>query len=280
MATTTNDIAPEDGRDWLRKAARVGYFARGLVYLIIGYFAFRAAFASGSALDTKDAIEVIAGANFGSVLLVVMIVGLLAFAAWRVVQAVWDIDDHGSGFKGYGVRGGMIVSASATIALALYAVTLLTGFSVGGGSGGGDGGGAKAGVIAYAYEQGYGLWLTYIIAAALAAAAIGYAVKGVMAKFEEHMSIPEDKRWFLKPVCQFGLIARSAVFLVIAGLLATGAAQYSSSDTPGIHSALVEISSWSYGWLLLSLTGLGLIAFGISSFTEGAYRRIVLPDEA
>ncbi|WAP69599.1 DUF1206 domain-containing protein [Jiella pelagia] len=276
MSTTTNDIAPEDGRGWLRRAARVGYFARGLVYVIIGYFAFRAAFASGSALDTKDAIEVIAGAGFGSVLLVVTIVGLFAFAAWRVIQAIWDVDDHGSGFKGYGVRAGMIVSAIATTALALYAVTLLIGF----GGGGGEGGGAKAGVIAYAYEQGYGIWLTYLIAAGIAAAAIAYFIKGVMAKFEDHMSIPQDKRWILKPVCQFGLIARSAVFVVIAGLLVKGAAGYTQDDTPGIHTALVEISSWSYGWLLLSLTGLGLIAFGISSFTEGTYRRIVLPDEA
>tara|TARA_R110002020_G_scaffold27482_2_gene88535 strand:- start:305 stop:1144 length:840 start_codon:yes stop_codon:yes gene_type:complete len=279
MPSTTKDIAPEDGRGWLRRAARVGYFARGLVYMIIGYFAFRAAFATGSALDSKDAIEVIAGAGFGSILLIVTILGLFAFAAWRVIQAIWDIDDHGSGLKGYGVRAGMLVSAIATAALALYAVTLLTGFSVGGG-GEGDGGGAKAGVIAYAYEQGYGLWLTYLVAAGIAAAAIGYMVKGIMAKFEEYMSIPQDKRWILKPVCQFGLVARSAVFLVIAGLLVTGASGYSKGDTPGVHSALVEISSWSYGWLLLALTGLGLIAFGISAFTEGAYRRIILPDEA
>lgn len=278
MSTTTDDIAPQNGRGWLRSAARVGYFARGLVYVIIGYFAFRAAFASGSALDTKDAIEVIAGAGFGSILLVVTIVGLVAFAGWRVIQAFWDIDNHGSGFKGYGARAGMIVSAIAALALALYAVTLLTGFSVGGSGGGG--GSAKAGVVAYAYEQGYGIWLTYLVAAGIVAAAIGYFVKGFMAKFEEHMTIPQDRRWILKPVCQFGLIARSAVFVVIAGLLVNGAAGYSEDDTPGIHTALVEISSWSYGWLLLSLTGLGLIAFGISSFTEGTYRRIVLPDEA
>ena len=51
-------------------------------------------------------------------------------------------------------------------------------------------------------------------------------------------------------------------FVVIAGLLVTGAAGYSSGDTPGLDAALQEISGWSFGWLFLSLTGLGLIAFG------------------
>ncbi|MBO0905412.1 DUF1206 domain-containing protein [Jiella sonneratiae] len=272
MSSISSGFQPDDGRAWLKGAARAGYFARGLVFAIVGYFAFRAAFASGQTLDTKDAIEVIAGSVFGTILLAAIVVGLAAFAAWRMVQVTLDVDGHGTGAKGLFVRAGLLVSAFSYGALALYAGSLLTGL----GSGGGDGGGG-GGVISYAYEKGFGIWVTYAVAAGMAAAAIAHFVKAVKAGFERYMSIPDDRQWAVKPICQFGLIARGTTFVVIAGLLATGAAGYKSGDTPGLDAALAEIASWSFGWLLLSLTGLGLIAFGLYCFAESWYRRINMP---
>ncbi|MCE7027044.1 DUF1206 domain-containing protein [Jiella avicenniae] len=272
MTRTIDSLTPEDGKDWLKSAARAGYAARGLVFLIVGYFSFRAAFASGEAMDTKDAIEVIAGSGFGVVLLVVMVLALAAFAVWRLIQVVMDVDRHGTGAKGLFVRAGLLISAFSYGGLALYATTLLLGSASDGGGGG------KSGVIAYAYEQGYGVWVTYLIAAGMAAAAIAHVVKAAKAGFEKYMAIPEDRRWLLKPVCQFGLTARALTFVVLAGLLATGAAGYSSGDTPGLDAALQEIAGWSFGWLFLSLTGLGLIAFGVYSIAEAIYRRITIPN--
>lgn len=273
MTLKTDGMTPQDGKGWLTTAARAGYAARGLVFLIVGYFAFRAAFAAGEAMDTEDAIEVIAGSGFGALLLGAMVIALAAFCGWRLIQVLMDVDNHGTDSKGLFVRAGLAISAFSYGALAIFAVTMLIGSG-----GGGGGGGGKQSVIAYAYEQGYGVWLTYLIAAGMAAAAIAHIVKALKAGFEKYMAIPEDRRWLLKPVCQFGLIARAVTFVVIAGLLVTGAAGYSSGDTPGLDAALQEISGWSFGWLFLSLTGLGLIAFGIYSIAEAVYRRINMPD--
>ncbi|NDW03561.1 DUF1206 domain-containing protein [Jiella pacifica] len=277
MTSTIDRITPQDGKGWLKSAARAGYAARGFVFLIVGYFSFRAAFASGEAMDSKDALEVIAGSGFGVALLAVMVLALAAFAIWRLIQVFMDVDHHGKDAKGLFVRAGLLISAFSYGGLAFYATTLLLG-SASEGGGGGGGGGGKTGAIAYAYEQGYGVWLTYLIAAGMAAAAIAHIVKAAKAGFEKYMAIPGDRRWLLKPVCQFGLTARALTFVVIAGLLATGAAGYSSGDTPGLDAALQEISGWSFGWLFLSLTGLGLIAFGIYSVMEAVYRRINMPD--
>ncbi|MAU98412.1 MAG: hypothetical protein CMP81_21440 [Fulvimarina sp.] len=273
MTLKTDGMTPQDGKGWLTTAARAGYAARGLVFLIVGYFAFRAAFAAGEAMDTEDAIEVIAGSGFGALLLGAMVIALAAFCGWRLIQVLMDVDNHGTDAKGLFVRAGLAISAFSYGALAIFAVTMLIGSG-----GGGGGGGGKQSVIAYAYEQGYGVWLTYLIAAGMAAAAIAHIVKALKAGFEKYMAIPEDRRRLLKPVCQFGLIARAVTFVVIAGLLVTGAAGYSSGDTPGLDAALQEISGWSFGWLFLSLTGLGLIAFGIYSIAEAVYRRINMPD--
>lgn len=255
----------DDNRAWLRHAARAGYVARGAVFLIIGYFAFRAAFASGEAMDSKDAVGQIAGSAFGTILLGLLVLALSCFAAWRIVQVVFDVDHHGTDTKGLFVRVGLIFSALAYGALAFYAASLLIGMARGGGSNG---------LVAKAYEAGYGVWLTYLIAAGMAAAGAAHIFKGAKAGFEKYMEIPEGVRSWLTPVCQFGLIARGVTFLVLAGLLFSGAASYASGDTPGLDTALAAMEGWSYGWALLSLTGLGLMAFGIYALAEALYRRI------
>lgn len=257
-----------DNREWLERAARAGYFARGAVFLIIGYFAFRAAFASGSSMGSQDAVDQIAGASIGMVLLWLLVMALAFFAIWRVIQSLFDVDRHGTDAKGLAVRAGLLGSAVAYGALAFYAGSLAVGSD-----GQSSGSGAGSNLIGKAYEAGYGVWLTYAIAVVVIGVGAAHIYKGAKAGFEKYMSIPLKYRDWLKPVCQFGLIARGLTFFVIAFLLFKGASAY-SGGAPGLEDALNAIASWSYGWLLLSLTGLGLIAFGVYGVTEGIYRRI------
>ena len=223
MSTAENLV--RNNRSWLRYAARAGYGARGLVFVIIGYFAMRAAYATGKALGTKDAIDAVAGSAFGTIALVVLVLGLIFFAIWRLLQVLFDIDDHGLGPKGLFVRAGLTISMFAYGALAFYAFGLLTGIA--GRSGSGDGG-----LISKAYAAGYGVLVTYVVAAGMAAAGVAHLVKGIKAGFRKYMDIPSDHATWLSPVCRFGLIARGVTFFILAGLLFDGAVTYSDGDKP------------------------------------------------
>ena len=257
-----------DHQDAMRKAARAGYAARGAVFLIVGYFAFRAAFAAGRAMSMKDAVDTIAGSIFGTALLALLVLSLAAFTAWRLIQVFFDVDRHGTDAKGLFVRAGLLVSAFAYGGLAAYAASILFGLGSGSGGGGADS------VIAAAYEAGYGRWLTLAVAVGMAAAGVAHLVKGFKAGFEKFMNIPGRIETWLKPLCQFGLIARGVTFFVLAGLLFTGVVSYTAGSKPGLETALREVSSWSFGWVLLSVIGAGLMAFGLYAVAEAIYRRV------
>jgi hypothetical protein len=253
---------------WIEKAARAGYAARGIVFLIIGYFAFKASYSTGRTMGSKDAVQFVFGTAGGIVLLVALVLALAAFAGWRLLQAVRDVDRHGSDAKGMAVRLGLAGSAVSYAALTAFAGALVAG--VGTSS---DGGGAH-GVVAKAFEAGWGRALTYLVCALLVAVGLAHLVKGGTASFEKFMAIPADKRRWLRPVCQFGLIARGLTFLLLAYLVGTGVASLEDGRTPGLATALDAMSGWRLGWVFLAATGLGLIAFGAYAFAEARYRRI------
>jgi hypothetical protein len=266
---SSGEMVREGGKGGLEAAARAGYAARGIVYLIIGGFAVRAAFAGGEAMGTKGAIETVFGSAFGTILLWVLVAALAGFAVWRLVQAFLDPDRLGSEAKGLAIRTALVGSALLHAALAIYAASLALGLGQNAGSGSGSGG-----MIAKAYEAGYGRWATYLASLIILAMGIAHIVKGVKAGFEKYMRIPQGTRRWLQPTCRFGLIARGVTFLVIAFLLFTGAARYSEGDTPGVDAALSTMAGWPFGWLLFAATALGLVAFGIYALAEARYRKI------
>lgn len=73
--------------------ARAGYIARGVVHTIVGSFAVVAALGSGGRmLGMRGALQSILIQPFGVIMLLVVALGLLCFAAWRIAQAALDVD--------------------------------------------------------------------------------------------------------------------------------------------------------------------------------------------
>ncbi len=79
----------EAERKWTTRAGRLGFFARGIVFLIIGFFLIQAARLSdpSQARGLGGALETLAQQPYGPWLLGIVAIGLLAYGIFTIVQA-------------------------------------------------------------------------------------------------------------------------------------------------------------------------------------------------
>ena len=166
---------------WIDPAMRFGFAARGGVYLIVALLALAAALLGGAAEGTKGALEELLRQPFGQLLLGLVALGLLAYALYRVLSAVLDLDCYGRGFRGIAARLGMAASALTHAALAFYALSLIWRL-------GGNGGGEEA-LTAGLMAQPFGLWLVGLTGAAVVAAGGYYALKALRETYRRRMRL-------------------------------------------------------------------------------------------
>ena len=118
---------------WMSRLARLGYATKGVVYLIIGGLAAQLAIGhGGSATDQRGALQTIYAQPFGKFLLAIVALGLLGFALWCFIQALFDTEGKGRDAKGVIERLGYAMVGVSYGALAFGASQLVTGTGSGG----------------------------------------------------------------------------------------------------------------------------------------------------
>ncbi len=255
------------------KLARVGYLARGIVYLIIGWMAVQAGIAGGNPGETtgaKGALLEVLGQPFGKIMLGLLAIGLIGHALWRLVQAVLDADNHGTGAKGIAVRGGLLVSAVTHTLLAIFATGLITGYGGSGGTGGGD-------WTADVLGTGWGQWLVGLVGLAVIVAGLSQGYKAATGKYKDRLQIDVQKMRWLTPVCIFGLFSRGFVLVIIGVFFILSALHLSPWQAKGMKGALIALRRQPYGEVLFIVVAFGLIGFAVYSMVLARYRRIDSP---
>jgi hypothetical protein len=139
-------------------------------------------------------------------------------------------------------------------------------------TGGGDD--PTGGWLAAIHDAGLGWLLTYGVTALFLAVGAAHVVKGVRAGFEKYFRCGEDVMSWVRPLSRFGLIARGVVFIIIGVLVFSGGRAYDAASQPGVLEALQSVQSFSFGWIVLLVIALGLVAFGIYSLAEARYRHV------
>lgn len=244
--------------------ARAGYAARGVVYILLGYFALTTA--GGGNGGTTGVLRQIQEMPLGTILLVLVGLGLAGWGLYRLYGAAVDIQGKGSDAKGLGTRGGHALSGIAHLVLCFVALRL----AFGDGGGGGTGGGAqKAQAAATAEQLPMGDTLIVLIGIGFGLAALQQLVKAATASFMELLDprAPDLTEW----IGRAGYAARAVVFAALAWQILQVALGGGSAREAGIGGALNALRET--GWLYM-LVAIGLILFGIFSLVMARYRRI------
>lgn len=253
--------------------ARLGYAAKGVVYLIIGGLAAKLAIGQGgSATDQKGALQTIYEQPFGKFLLAVVAIGLLGFALWSFIQAIYDTE--GKGRKAKGIIG-RIGYAAVGIG---YGVTAYGAFSLVAGTGSG-GKGSTASTqdwTAQLLKLPFGQALVVIVGLIVLGVALYLYSKAANGKFRNKLnlaSVSTQVRKFLVYLGRLGYAALGVVFTIVGIFMIVAAVQFNSQQAKGLDTALKELLHLPFGPFLLGIVALGLIAYGAYSFVEARYRR-------
>ncbi len=251
-------------RDQFGLLTRLGFAARGLLYLVIAWLVLR----TGRTEDLHGALEYV-GEGSGKWLLIAMTAGFIAYGLWRLADAALNIEAHDDDNMGKVKRAGAAGSGLIYLFLAWQAIRLIT--SDGGGSGSG-GGGAQEGTQTALSLPGGGL-LVVIGAAILVGVGIYQLVKAAKGSFLKHLDPRVANADWVKWSGRLGYAARGVIFLITGWFLLQAGLADEASKSGGMEQAL----AWLNRPMSIAVA-IGLALFGVFSLIEARYRIIHSPD--
>ena len=255
MGTVPDDLAGE-GR--FQHWTRVGFVARGLLYIIIALLVL----GTGRTEDLTGALEYL-NQGVGRLLLMVLAAGLATYGLWRLADAAFGIENPGSDGKALRKRGAAGVIGAIYLYLAWKAARILLN---------GDAGESSTQQQAdTVLDLPGGQWVLALAALILVVAGAYQVRKAYKCEFLDRLDIAAREP-LVKWLGRIGYTARGVIFVAVAVLIGRAAIDEQSTEAGGMEQALDLLS----GPLLYAVAA-GLMLFGIFSIIEARYRRIHRP---
>jgi hypothetical protein len=258
---------------WVELLERVGYVARGVLYIVMGSLALGLALGfGGKATDQSGSLATLAGGGFGKIMLVVFVAGLAAYSLWGFVRAIFDPLHRGDDGPGIADRLGFAWSGLAYAGLVLFALELLTGTAR---TSSQDG---TQSTITKVLAQPAGEWAVMGIGLVSIAAGLGQLFETFKARFikdlkREEMSKAEQD--FVIGLGRLGYLARGITFTLVGWFVLQAGMQHDASKVKGFAGTLMFLLGQPYGHLLLGLVALGFVALGLHSLAAARWMRLL-----
>jgi hypothetical protein len=259
-------VSDNDPPAWLVRLGRIGYAAKGFIYIVVGLLAVRASMGvGGETTDTRGAIEAIGEAPFGLVALMVVSTGLLGYAAWRIVSALADAERRGRSFKAVTLRVGEALRGLVYGVVGASTLKYLFDRE-------GDSADKTRQVTRWALHVPAGRWLVLGAGVVILGYAVYQMYRAFRRKFLKHLDLSqagELSRKLVERLGGYGIAARAIVFGMIGLFVLRAGWEYNPAEAGGIEKSLDAISNYS---LIFAIVAAGLIAFGILQIVMARYR--------
>jgi hypothetical protein len=265
------------------KVGRAGWFAKGAVYLIAGFLALSiAAKASGWAASTSTtgtqeasptgAIKTVAGSRGGTMLLWVLAIGMLLYAAWRVVSALLP---GGTGAKAWARRIGYVASAVMYTTFAISAIGLARR------SPGVPNGNTKVtDMSASVMTHTAGRLVIGVVGVIVIAVGLYRISKGATMDVADELDMAGMSRvrvTWTKRLGAVGEMGRGVGFGLVGFFLVRSAVTYDAAQATGLDGALRRLAVESWGVAVVVIVGIGFAAYGLFCLATFTHRRLEAP---
>jgi len=256
----------------LKIAARVGFVARGAIYLLIGFIALEIAFGKGGQADRGGALAQIATKSYGTFVLWLLVVGFGGLALWRFSEAAFGAvgpDGHEASER--------LKSLARALLYSSFFVTTLQYVLGTSSSATANGNSQSRSLTARVMEHNGGRLLVGLIGLVVMVIGAMLAREGWKKEFLKRMNFfgaSAGVRSLVEKLGVVGGVARGAVVVVAGVFLIVAAVRFSPSKAEGIDGSLRAFAHTPLGPVLLILVALGLVAFGLFSWCEARWRRV------
>ena len=271
MRATTNQAGHQARHsDTLKRGARVGLVAYGVVHLLVAWIAVKIAWSGGGNASSGGALRTLARQPLGQTMLWITTAGLAALVLWQLTAVLWGYQSEDGAKrlrKRLGAAGRVVV----------YVVLAVSAAKVASGSGGSSGSDSK--------EQSLTAHLLSAPAGRLLVTAVGVGIL-VIAGRQVYRGISDNFTHDLQPgattgptgsmvlaVGRTGYVAKGIAVGAVGVLFVWAAASYDPHKAGGLDDALKTVRDQPFGPYLLTLIAAGLAAFGLFCFAWARYAR-------
>lgn len=261
-------------RPEVQKLARLGFYTKGFLFVVIGGLALLLIFGidGGKITDPAGALATIAQTRYGKIFLIVFIVGAAGHALWNILRGAADVDNAGRGWKGIVRRSIAVGIGLFYIGLSISALEIVLSSAT-------DpnvSGQVEETFIAVLVSLPLGWLLLALIGLGVMIAGASECYNGLSGKFRENYLLWQISGYHLFLINILGILSFSAraLLLAIMGYFFIRAAVFETQGSVGLDAALMTLLRSGYGRFLLLLAAVGLLGHGILAFYEARYRRI------
>ena len=264
------------------KIGRAGWFAKGVVYLIAGLLALliaakasgwsKAASAPNQEASPTGAIKTVAHSTGGSLLLWLLAVGMLLYAAWRVVAALLP---GGHDAKAWAKRIGYVVSAVIYTTFAFTAIALARSRSANA-NGNTKVTSASGGIMQHTGGRVL-IGAVGVIVVAVGLYRIGKGAKRDVTDELDLAGLSGSRRAWTERIGAIGEIGRGLGIGLIGFFLLRAAITYDPNQATGLDGALRRLATQSWGLIVVIVIAIGFAAYGVFCITTFTHRKLQAP---
>jgi hypothetical protein len=250
--------------------ARLGWVAKGAVYLLLGVLAIPIALegqgrddggTGQSQASQTGAVARIAESVFGELALWAVAIGLLLYVLWRLVSILLPAENTA---KAWLTRAGYLVSVVVYTGVAWTAVSYARA-----GHSSGQGGTEDSRIerlTADWLQKSAGQWLIGIVGAIVICIGIAFIYRGIGADFRKELEpggVGPISHESIVTLGRVGWIGRGVMMGIVGWFLVRAAIDFRPDEAKGIDGALREATSTGWGRGLVWVVAVGLAVYGV-----------------